>query len=209
MIMPSPWMSFRGNLFCKFRNSIEFKKDSCRITWVIIFFHITIAFTQNVFAQSSDSSAALVIKSGAIELGLAGSLTSVEGGSKTTLAIRAGVFKSAPRGLWGIETVITFSHINALDRLDWEALLSWQRKIRHGSVYPFLAFGGGLRQEHLGSFSQARYPLGLNFGIRVLLAPQAALRVEYKFRRILHDPVANFSEQHLVVGLSIFLGNSP
>jgi len=159
------------------------------------------------YAQSSGSGAVVTLKSGAIEVGLAGSLMVVEGNSRTTLAARTGVFKSARRDLWGFETELAYSHVNALNWLDWEGLLSWQRALKKTSVYPFIALGGGLRQEHLGSFSQARYPLGLNFGIRALLAPQAAIRVEYKFRRILHDPVANFSEHHIVVGLSIFFKN--
>jgi len=206
----SRW-SFRRNLFCKFNRRAELKKDSFRMTLarlVFIFFHLLVIFAPNLLAQQNDSSTASTLKSGAIELGLAGSLTMVEGSSRTTLAARTGVFKSAWRGLSGIETEIAYSHVNALDRLDWEALLSWQRTIKKSSVYPFIALGGGLRQEHLGSFSQARYPLGLNLGIRALITPQAAIRTEYKFRRILHDPVANFSEHHIVVGLSIFFKNS-
>jgi len=166
-----------------------------------------LSFSPNVFAQANDSSA-VSIKPGAIELGLAGSMTTVEGSSRTAVAIRAGFFKSAPAGLFGFETSLSYSHVNALDWLDMEGALSWQTKLGNSAVYPFFTFGGGLRQEWLGSFQQIRYPLGLNLGTRALVAPQAAIRVEYKFRRILHDPVANFSEHHVVVGLSIFFKNS-
>jgi len=207
MATQPPDLSFRRNLFCKFINRARLKKDSCRMTFVIILLHMTIGFTQNVFSQSSDSSSIITLKSGAIELGLAGSLMIVEGSSRTTLAARIGVFKSAPYGLFGIETELAYSRVNALNWLDWEGLLSWQRALKKSSVYPFIALGGGLRQEHLGSFSQARYPLGINLGMRALLAPQAAIRVEYKFRRILKDAVANFSEHHIVVGCSIFFKN--
>ena len=176
------------------------------MTWLIagfIFFHLPMLFAQN------NDRAAVTIKSGAIEIGLAGSMSIVEGSTRTMLAARTGVFKRAARGLCGIETEVAYSHVNALDRLDWEAALSWQRAIKKSSVYPFIALGGGWRQEHLGSFRQARYPLGFNLGLRALLAPQAAMRMEYKFRRILRDPVANFSEQHLIVGVSILFRNSP
>jgi hypothetical protein len=175
------------------------------MTWLklaFLFFPLSMPFAQN------NDSAAVSLKSGAIEAGLAGSMTIVEGNSRITLAARTGVFKSAGRGLWGFETELAYSRVNALNWLDWEGLLSWQFALKKSAIYPFVALGGGLRQEHLGSFSQVRYPLGLNLGTRTLLAPQAAIRIEYKFRRILHDPVANFSEHHVVVGLSIFFKNS-
>jgi len=211
MITQFSRLSFRRNLFGKLSLCAELEKDSFRMTLTrsaFIFFHLLMVFAQNLLAQQNDSSAAIVIKSGAIELGLVGSMTIVEGSSRTTLAARIGVFKSARSGLFGFETELAYSHVNALNWLDWEGLLLWQRALKKSSVYPFIALGGGLRQEHLSSFSQARYPLGLNLGIRALIAPQAAIRTEYKFRRILHDPVANFSEHHIVVGLSIFFKNS-
>jgi len=173
-----------------------------------IIFQPSVFEAKNVFAQPSDSSAIISLKPGAIELGLAGSMTTVDGSSRATVAIRTGFFKSAPRGLFGIETVLTYSHANALDLIDWEVLFSWQQRLKKSPIYASIAIGGGLRQEHLGSFSQARYPLGLDLGLRAMLAPQAAIRVEHKFRRIRHDPVANFSEHHIVVGLSIFFKNS-
>jgi len=174
---------------------------------VLLLIAAWLSFAPNVLAQVNDSSA-VPLKPGAIELGLAGSMTIVEGSSRTTVAMRTGFFKAAPAGLFGVETNLSYSHVNALDWLDIEGALSWQTKLGESTVYPFLALGGGLRQEWLGSFRQIRYPLGLNFGARALVAPQAAIRVEYKFRRILHDPVANFSEHHVVVGLSIFFKNS-
>jgi len=203
-------LSFRRNLFCKFNQRAELKKDFFRMTFarlVFIFFHLLMVFAQNLFAQQNDSSTAIALKSGAIELGLAGSMTIVDGSSRATAAIRTGLFKSAPRGLFGIETALTYSHANALDLIDWEVLFSWQRRFKKSPIYPYIAVGGGLRQEHLGSFSQARYPMGLNLGIRAFIAPQAAIRTEYKFRRVLHDPVKSFSEHQIVIGISIFFKN--
>jgi hypothetical protein len=168
---------------------------------------VWLSFAPNVFAQANDSNA-VFIKPGAIELGLAGTMTIVEGSSRTTFAIRAGFFTAAPRGLFGFETSLSYSHLNALDWLDVEGALSWQAKLGKSAVYPFLALGGGFRQEKLGAFRQLRYPVGADFGLRALVAPQAAIRVEYKFRRILHDPVANFSEHQVLVGLSLLLKNA-
>jgi hypothetical protein len=168
---------------------------------------VWLSFAPNVLAQAHDSSAVL-INPGAIELGLAGSMAMVEGSSRTTFSLRAGFFTAAPTGLFGFETILSYSHLNALDWLDVEGAFSWQTKLGKSAVYPFVALGGGFRQEWLGSFRQIRYPLGLNLGTRALVAPQAALRVEYKFRRILHDPVANFSEHQVLVGLSLLLKNA-
>jgi len=169
---------------------------------VLLLIAVLLSFALNVLAQAHDSSM-VSIKPGAIELGLAGSMTIVEGNSRMTFAIRTGFFTAAPRGLFGFETSLAYSHLNALDWLDVEGAFSWQAKLGNSAVYPFLALGGGFRQEKLGAFRQLRYPVGADLGMRALVAPQAAIRVEYKFRRILHDPVANFSEHHVVVGLSL------
>jgi hypothetical protein len=174
---------------------------------VLLLIPVLLSFALNVLAQAHDSSAVL-INPGAIELGLAGSMAIVEGSSRTTFAIRAGFFKSAPRGLFGFEMNLSYSHVNALDGLDIEGALSWQTKLGKSAVHPFLALGGGLRQEKLGAFHQLRYPVGLNLGVRALIAPQAAIRGEYKFRRILHDPVANFSAHQVLVGLSLLFNNA-
>ena len=62
--------------------------------------------------------------------------------------------------------------------------LTWQNRLGKSAVYPYLAIGGGLRQEWLGSFKQIRYPLGINLGLRTLINQHAAIRLEYKLRRI-------------------------
>jgi hypothetical protein len=190
------------------------------IAWRLQIVVTTIILTILSFSQSAgscsfwnqDSTKALrptfSLHPGAIELGLAGSLSVIEGHSRITLATRAGTFKSVSSGLAGFELALAYSHIHSLGQLDIEGLLSWQRTWRKSAVYPFIALGSGLRQEWLGNFRQVRYPLGMNLGARMLISPQAAIRVEYKFRRILHDPVANFSEHNMVVGFSIFFKNS-
>jgi hypothetical protein len=69
--------------------------------------------------------------------------------------------------------------------------------------------GGGVRYEEIGSFSQVLYPVGLSVGVRSLFGPRSAMRVEYRFRRILNDPSADFSEHSVMIGLSVFFRNSP
>jgi hypothetical protein len=60
----------------------------------------------------------------------------------------------------------------------------------------------------LGSFSQARYPVGLALSARVLFDARVAMRVEYRFRRVLNDPVADFTEHRVLTGLSLLLRNT-
>jgi hypothetical protein len=49
--------------------------------------------------------------------------------------------------------------------------------------------------------------VGLGAGVLLLTSPGAGLRIEYRFQRVLQDPVADFSEQRLLLGLSLFLRN--
>src|SRR5258708_4447724 len=131
---------------------------------------------------------------GAIEVNLSGSMVAIEGTSRYDLAIRSGVFFEAPAGLGGAGLVIGYSHVRALDLLALLVSASWQRAFWDSPVYPFIAIGGGIRQEWLGSFEQVRYPVGASAGFRILLSPQAAFRTDYRLRRVLNDPVRDFTE---------------
>ncbi len=147
------------------------------------------------------------LRPGAIEVGLAGSVASVAGSTRASVALRLGSFRAAGSGLAGFEAELGYTHVQALDTVDLGGNVSWQHAAGASSLHPFFALGGGLRQETLGSFSQARYPVGFALGLRALVGPRAALRVEYRYRRILNDPVANFTEHDALVGLSILLRN--
>ena len=168
----------------------------------------SMCFPMHSLADAGDRSSAPYLRAGAIELGLSGSITVIEGISRAAVTVRTGTFTQVPGGLAGIEMELSYSHVSSLDWIDLQGNLSLQRAWGQSSAYPYIALGGGLRQEWLGSFRQVRYPVGFNLGLRALVGQQAALRAEYKFRRILHDPVSNFSEHQLVVGLSIFFKNS-
>jgi len=159
-------------------------------------------------AELEESNSTPGLRSGAIELGLAGSWTAVEGLSRATVAVRSATFRQVPGGLGIIEMQFSYSHLRSLDWVEVQGTIGWQRRWGKSPVYPYLAGAGGLRQEWLGSFRQLRYPVGFNLGFRVLLGQQTGLRFDYGFRRILHDPVANFTEQQVVVGISIFFKNS-
>lgn len=149
------------------------------------------------------------LRAGAIEIGVAGALTSVEGSTRSTLALRGGSFLHVFSGLGGLEAEVGYHHERSLNALDAEGAVSWQRAVAGGGLYPFVAIGGGVREEKLGSFSQARYPVGFALGARLLASSHAALHLEYRYRRLLHDPVANFTEHQVLTGISLLLRNAP
>ncbi len=149
------------------------------------------------------------IRPGAIEVGLAGTLSAVEGTVRSTLELRAGSFLGTLGGIGGAEVGLGYSHVSSLDLVNLTAAVSWQRAVGETAIYPYLALAGGLRQERIGSFEQARYPVGLDLGVRALAGPRAGLRLEYRYRRVLSDPVADYDEHDILAGLSLFFRNRP
>ena len=99
----------------------------------------------------------------------------------------------------------TYSTQQSLDELGLEAAVGWLPA--RGQVLPFVAVAGGVRQEWIGSFRETRYPVGFDAGARLLLSPRVGLRGEYRFRRMLDDPVADFSEHRVLMGISVFWNN--
>jgi len=171
-----------------------------------------------VAAQGSDAApasramhvaAAPELRPGAWELGLGVAGVHVEHTTTSTLTLRAARFAPAARGRAALEGELAYLHQGPLDALEVGASLGWLAHPRPGGLYPFLALAGGVRQEWLGSFRLARYPVGVNAGVRVLAGPGALMRVEYRWRRVLNDPVADFSEQQWMSGISLLLGNRP
>ena len=147
------------------------------------------------------------LRAGAIEVGLSGSLTSVEGSRRSILALRAGSFLRAFSGLAVFEAEVGYHHQRSLDEVELQGAVAWQHALGRSAIHPFVALGGGVRQEWLGSFSEARYPVGFALGVRALFDVRAAMRVEYRYRRVFRDPVADFTEHEALVGLSLLFRN--
>jgi hypothetical protein len=145
---------------------------------------------------------------GVVEIGVAGSFKRQEGIQTGTLWARTGMFATVPGGLGGAEVGVGFTHESSLDVFDIEGAISWGRRIGTGGNYPYVLVGGGWRHDNVGSFSQSRYPVGFGLGVRSLVGQKAGFRLEYRFRRVLGDPVADFSEHEITVGVSVFLRNS-
>jgi hypothetical protein len=141
----------------------------------------------------------------AFEAGLAAATSTVEGNTQGALFVRAGTFAGAPRGLASFHLELSYSHVRSLDELGLEASAGWSS--RRGPILPFVAAAFGVRQEWIGSFREARLPVGVDAGVRLLFSPRVGLRSEYRFRRVLGDPVSDFGEHRFVTGLSVFWNN--
>lgn len=147
------------------------------------------------------------IRGGAVALGAAGAFTSVEGSTAGSFGITAAYFLAA-RGLTlSLGAGWDYAHVSDLDLVEVGVSVAAMRRIGESSAYPFVALGGGVRQEWVGSFRQARYPLGFDVGLQALVSAAASFAVTYEFRRVLDDPVSDFSEHRVVVGLAVLFRN--
>lgn len=160
-----------------------------------------------VLAVAAARAQAPSLQPGAIELGLSGALTSVEGSTWASVALDGGLFARAPGGLASAGAEVAYSHVNELDLLDLSALVGWTRPIGTTALYPFVALAGGVRQEWIGSFADARYPVGFDVGLRALVSTRADVRLVYRLRRVLNDPVDDFTEHEIRIGISLLFRN--
>ncbi len=159
------------------------------------------------FAEAARADAP-VLHAGAIEVGLGATLTSVEGVTHWSGLARCGTFVPLGAGLAGLEAEIRYARTRSLHVVDLGGALSWQHALGSGGLSAYGALAGGLREEVLGSFRQARYPVGVNVGVRALAGDRAGVRAEYRFRRVLNDPVSDTTEHEILVGLSLFFRNT-
>ena len=96
-----------------------------------------------------------------------------------------------------------------MDVLDVGAALGALAQPGGGTMYTFANVAGALRQEWIGSFRQTRWPVGFDLGVRFLTGRHSLFRVEYRYRRVLSDPVANYTEHGFMSGISLLLRNDP
>jgi hypothetical protein len=145
----------------------------------------------------------VALRSGAVEIGVAGSITALETTTRAQIALRAGSFLGPGRGLLGYEGETAYSRIRELDRLDLAASVTWVHPIR--SVHPFLGVTAGVRQEWLGSFRSGLPLVGAVVGIRMLASPGVGFRLEYRPVRFFDDLASDFTEHQILFGISFFL----
>jgi hypothetical protein len=147
------------------------------------------------------------VSAGAWELGFNGALVSREGAVTTTVALFTNRFWRPGGVPLSAGASLAYTRVSDLDRVDLEGLVAVYQRLSESTAYGYAGLAGGLSQEWVGSFSQARYPLGVDAGIKAFVSRRAAVTVTYQFRRLLNDPVADFSEHRFVAGLSILFHN--
>lgn len=168
---------------------------------------LLLAVVAAMLAASAGARAAPALQSGCVELGVAGSLVAVEATTRAEVLSRGGTFIGAGPGLLGIEMEVGYEHRSALDALLLLWDVSWQMPIGESGILPFVAIGGGVQQEWIGSFSETRAPVGVHVGLRGLAGTRAGIRAEYRFQRVLGDPASDYNQHTVLIGLSLFLRN--
>ena len=148
------------------------------------------------------------IRPGAVELGISGSFTSVEGTTTSRFGIGLGQYRTPGGVAIRYAGVVTHQRVSDLDVLDFEAGLAAYLRMGDANAWGFVGVAGGLRQEWIGSFSDDLYPVGVDVGMKLLAGAVAAGTISYQYRRVLGDPVSDFDEHRVVVGLSIFFRNA-
>jgi hypothetical protein len=151
--------------------------------------------------------AAPALQPGSVELGLAGSVVAVEGTTRAEILSRGGTFIGLGPGLAGVEMEVGYEHRSALDALLLLWDVSWQMPIGGSGILPFVAVGGGVQQEWIGSFGETRAPVGVHVGLRALAGTRAGVRAEYRFQRVLGDPASDYNQHTVLFGLSLYLRN--
>jgi hypothetical protein len=176
---------------------------------VIICLHLfAVSFLVAGDQTAADTSTTVpAILPGAIELGLAGSLTAVDAVASASLTLRSGSFLRSPSGLVGYELDLFYAHVNLYDQLGLEGRLTWNLPLHGATTLPYVVIGGGLRQEWIGSFSQIRFPAGGGLGFRAMMGRDVAFRCEYIMQRILGDPIQDYNEHRIELGISLLLEN--
>ncbi len=141
-------------------------------------------------------------------MSLSGSLTSVEGASTSRFGLRVGQYRCWGGTLFSYALGIAHAHVSDLDQLDLEVQATALWRLEESSAYAALSLAAAVRQEWIGSFSHARYPVGFGAALKALVSSTASGEVAYEFRRVTNDPVRDVNEHRVVVALSIFFANA-
>jgi hypothetical protein len=148
------------------------------------------------------------LRSAAVEIGLSGAFSSVEGASTALFGLRAGQYRRAGSIPFTYSAGIAYHHVSDADELELEAALAAVGRIGDSSAFALAGVAGSLRQEWVGSFSQDRYAVGVDLGVKFLASASAAGTIAYQYRRVLGDPVSDFNEHRVTVGLSVLFRNA-
>lgn len=172
---------------------------------------IAVAMLGSVFPVGGVAIASrAVLHTGAIQLGAAGALSSVEGSVTSRVGLRVARHFGAgsstdPRVL--LDARLDHQHVSDIDVVDLGAGVLALHRVGESGTYVEGGVVASLRQEWVGSFSEARYPVGVDLGLLTLLSARAGFDVVYAYRRVLSDPVADYNEHRVSFGISVFFAN--
>jgi len=147
------------------------------------------------------------IESGAIELGLAGGFQSVEGSRTLSTAFALSRYVGGGEQRLFVKAITEYTHVGELDAGEFAMAGGLLLRTFDSPAHPYAGVRFGVQQEWLGSFSQVRYPVGIEVGVKVLTSRGAALTMAYEYRRMLSDPIASYNEHRFVLGVSVLFRN--
>ena len=114
-------------------------------------------------------------------------MSSGAAGTTSTLTVRAARFLPAGGSTASLGLETGYRHVGNIGDLDAVRVsghAALHRSLGSRSAFPFLGLWGGLQYERVGSFGQTRFPVGTGAGVLSRLGTRAALRVEYRFARV-------------------------
>jgi hypothetical protein len=138
---------------------------------------------------------------------LSGSFTSIESTSSGSLRLDVSKYVAISRVLGSIVAGTEYSRVSDLDTIELFTLGRIVQRLGESTGNAYGGVGIGLRQEYLGSFNQARYPIILELGFKGLASPAIAFNAAYVYRRLLNDPVSDISEHRIEFGFSLLINN--
>ncbi|HEX9640515.1 MAG TPA: hypothetical protein VGB13_04305 [Candidatus Krumholzibacteria bacterium] len=155
----------------------------------------------------AEAAAAEGLREGDTELGMSLSTLSIGTENRVDLALRVGRFFPAPGKFLSLaEAELGYAHLVELDRLDASLLVGISRPWRDDGLHPYLAGSVGVRQEWLGSFQRARYPIGFDLGVRLLLGERGIIRGAYRYRHVFDGGAGDWNENGLELGIGLRFG---
>ncbi len=148
------------------------------------------------------------LRSGAIILGIGGTLTATDGITTMALGLRLSqIWHKIGDGMFAGEVEMDYAHVRSADQMTLLGRLSWQQPLENSLLHLIFSAGSGIRQEWVGSFRKHWYPLEGAVALRAMISRKSAIRFSYRFTRLFNVATSNFNEHRLVVGISLFFRN--
>ncbi len=161
--------------------------------------------TLSLATAASNALAGVAEMENNLEFGVSGRFVSIDGVADGAIALSLDRYaRPRSRVAVSVGVVARYQHIAERDVVEPSLRVGLMLCRESTQTFPFLRGSLGLRREWLGSFSENRHPIGFDLGMKAFLGGRAAMTTAYEFRRVLSDPVKNFNEHAVSVGVSVF-----